>query len=137
LNFKIFNSLFFRFKILFLYDIKKIIALSTIRHIRIIILLLYLSFDKIIFLYIFIHALFKSKLFLCIGLIIFYNFDIQNFLKLNFLNKNLILNFFYFLFFFIIWIFFFFFLKDFLIDLILFYRINFFFFFFFYFNLYI
>jgi NADH-ubiquinone oxidoreductase chain 5 len=48
-------------------DIKKIIALSTLRQLGIIITRIGLGFPQIAFIHIVIHALFKALLFICAG----------------------------------------------------------------------
>jgi NADH-ubiquinone oxidoreductase chain 5 len=48
-------------------DIKKIIALSTLRQLGIIITRIGLGFPQITFIHIIIHALFKALLFICAG----------------------------------------------------------------------
>lgn len=54
----------------FEFDLKKIIALSTLRQLGIIIRILSIGFIKIAFFHLLTHALFKSLLFLCAGVII-------------------------------------------------------------------
>ncbi|TDJ77543.1 hypothetical protein E1815_29625, partial [Klebsiella pneumoniae] len=51
-------------------DIKKIIALSTLRQIAIIIFAIAIKSSTLAFLHLIIHALFKSIIFLCAGIII-------------------------------------------------------------------
>lgn len=51
-------------------DLKKIIALSTLRQLGLIIGILSLGFFKLAFFHLLTHALFKALLFLCAGLLI-------------------------------------------------------------------
>ncbi|XP_043264161.1 NADH-ubiquinone oxidoreductase chain 5-like, partial [Colletes gigas] len=51
----------------FEYDLKKIIALSTLRQLGLIILTLRVNYYELAFFHIIIHALFKSLIFLCAG----------------------------------------------------------------------
>lgn len=59
-------------------DLKKIIALSTLRQLGVIIIVLSLGFKEIAFLHLITHALFKSLLFLCAGVYIHSIGDIQD-----------------------------------------------------------
>lgn len=54
----------------FEYDLKKIIALSTLRQLGLIIRILSMGFVKLAFFHLLTHALFKALLFLCAGVII-------------------------------------------------------------------
>lgn len=54
----------------FEYDLKKIIALSTLRQLGLIIRVLFLGFPYLSFFHLLTHAFFKALLFLCAGLII-------------------------------------------------------------------
>lgn len=72
-------------------DIKKMIALSTLRQIGLIFFFLINNIKIIAFIYICNHALFKSLIFINIGFIIISNFSNQ--LKFNILNKNICSNF--------------------------------------------
>lgn len=68
------------------FDLKKIIALSTLRQLGIIIMILRLGFRIISFYHLLVHAVFKSMLFICAGIIIHLinnNQDIRNYGSLN------------------------------------------------------
>lgn len=54
----------------FEFDLKKIIALSTLRQLGLIIIILSIGFPKLAFFHLLTHALFKALLFLCAGSII-------------------------------------------------------------------
>lgn len=62
----------------YINDVKKLIALSTINNLRIIMFFLFIRINIYIYIYMIIHALFKSLIFLCIGVFIYMNFDIQD-----------------------------------------------------------
>jgi len=68
------------------FDLKKIIALSTLRQLGIIIIILRLGYGYISFYHLLRHAVFKSLLFMCTGVIIHLinnNQDIRNYGSLN------------------------------------------------------
>lgn len=68
------------------FDLKKIIALSTLRQLGIIIIILRLGFRLISFYHLLVHAIFKSLLFICAGIMIHLinnNQDIRNYGGLN------------------------------------------------------
>ncbi|WP_435326013.1 proton-conducting transporter transmembrane domain-containing protein, partial [Klebsiella pneumoniae] len=54
----------------FEYDLKKIIALSTLRQLGVILRILSLGFADLAFFHLLTHALFKALLFMCAGAII-------------------------------------------------------------------
>ncbi|XP_043604683.1 NADH-ubiquinone oxidoreductase chain 5-like, partial [Bombus pyrosoma] len=60
-------------------DFKKIIALSTLRQLGFIIRIYSLRITNLTFLHLFIHAFFKSIIFICVGRLIHYITGIQNF----------------------------------------------------------
>lgn len=67
-------------------DLKKIIALSTLRQLGLIIIILRLGYKRIAFFHLLTHAIFKSLLFICAGVVIhlmFNNQDIRFFGNLN------------------------------------------------------
>lgn len=72
-------------------DIKKMIALSTLRQIRLIFFFLLNNIKTLSFIYICNHAFFKSLIFINIGIIIINNFSRQ--LKFNINNSSLITKF--------------------------------------------
>lgn len=68
------------------YDLKKIIALSTLRQLGLIIIILRIGFTMLSFYHLLIHAIFKSNLFICAGIIIHRinnNQDIRKYGNLN------------------------------------------------------
>lgn len=67
-------------------DIKKIIALSTLRQIGIIIFAISMGRFKIAFFHLIIHAIFKSIIFLCAGIII-HNYSYQDTRNINLIKK--------------------------------------------------
>lgn len=86
-------SIFFsRLKAVLEKDIKKMIALSTLRQIGLIMFIILLNFKFVAFIYICNHAFFKSLLFINIGFIIMRNFSSQFSYNLNVLNLNLFFN---------------------------------------------
>ena len=54
----------------FEFDLKKIIALSTLRQLGLIIIILSIGYEKLAFFHLLTHALFKALLFICAGAII-------------------------------------------------------------------
>lgn len=54
----------------FEFDLKKIIALSTLRQLGLIIIILSIGFPKLAFFHLLTHALFKALLFICVGAVI-------------------------------------------------------------------
>lgn len=62
----------------FEHDLKKIIALSTLRQLGLIIIILSLGYTELSFFHLLTHALFKSLLFLCAGVFIHRLGDIQD-----------------------------------------------------------
>ena len=87
LYFIIFRLIYYGLIIFLVYDIKKLIALSTINNLRIIIFFLYIYIYVYIYIYIIIHAIFKSIIFLCLGILIYNNFDMQDRRKLSLVLK--------------------------------------------------
>nr|YP_010827541.1 NADH dehydrogenase subunit 5 [Sinocentrus brevicornis]WFD60960.1 NADH dehydrogenase subunit 5 [Sinocentrus brevicornis] len=60
------------------FDLKKIIAFSTLSQLGLMILSIFLGFQNYSFFHLLTHAMFKSLLFLCSGIMIFYYFDNQD-----------------------------------------------------------
>jgi NADH-ubiquinone oxidoreductase chain 5 len=60
------------------YDIKKVIALSTLRQLGVMIIRLALGFPYLALFHLYTHALFKAMLFLCAGIIIHNNKNTQD-----------------------------------------------------------
>jgi len=60
------------------FDIKKLIAYSTIRHVSLIIYLLRFKLYKIVYFHLNIHAIFKSLIFMCFGFAILSSFHSQD-----------------------------------------------------------
>uniref|UniRef100_A0A0A9WIK1 NADH:ubiquinone reductase (H(+)-translocating) n=1 Tax=Lygus hesperus TaxID=30085 RepID=A0A0A9WIK1_LYGHE len=54
----------------FEFDLKKIIALSTLSQLGLIMMILFLGFPKLAFFHLLTHAFFKALLFICAGMII-------------------------------------------------------------------
>jgi len=77
-------------------DLKKIIALSTLRQLGLIILILSLGLFELAFFHLLTHALFKSLLFLCAGVYIHSMGDIQDIRHLGGLRLSLPITSFYF-----------------------------------------
>lgn len=77
-------------------DLKKIIALSTLRQLGVIIIILSLGYSELSFFHLLRHALFKSLLFLCAGVFIHRMGDIQDIRFLGGLERGLPLRSFYF-----------------------------------------
>ena len=74
----IIRVIYYSLIIIFIFDIKKLIAISTINNLSLIIFFLIIYLYIYMFIYIIIHAIFKSIIFLCIGLLIYNNYDIQD-----------------------------------------------------------
>nr|YP_009228437.1 NADH dehydrogenase subunit 5 [Idioscopus nitidulus]AKU47324.1 NADH dehydrogenase subunit 5 [Idioscopus nitidulus] len=63
---------------LFEYDLKKIIALSTLSQLGLMMLSLFIGLKDLTYFHLITHAMFKSLLFLCSGIFIYYMNDIQD-----------------------------------------------------------
>nr|YP_009728666.1 NADH dehydrogenase subunit 5 [Asobara japonica]QHR84922.1 NADH dehydrogenase subunit 5 [Asobara japonica] len=79
------------------FDLKKIIALSTLSQLSLMILTISMNFSKLTFFHLVTHAMFKSLLFLCSGIMIHNYFNHQDirfmsFMNINMPNINLIFN---------------------------------------------
>jgi NADH-ubiquinone oxidoreductase chain 5 len=73
----------------FEYDIKKVIALSTLRQLGVIMIRLALNMPYLTLFHLYTHALFKAMLFLCAGIIIHNNRNIQDLRILGGLWKDI------------------------------------------------
>nr|UXW64258.1 NADH dehydrogenase subunit 5 [Corynis sp.] len=62
----------------FEYDLKKIIALSTLSQLGMMMSILFLGFGNLAFFHLMIHAFFKALLFMCAGIFIHNLFDMQD-----------------------------------------------------------
>nr|AHA52554.1 NADH dehydrogenase subunit 5 [Pambolus sp. QL-2013] len=71
------------------FDFKKIIALSTLSQLGLMILTISLNLPKLSFFHLISHAMFKSLLFLCSGIIIHNFMNNQDIRLLSFLNLNM------------------------------------------------
>lgn len=71
------------------YDLKRVIALSTLGQLGFIMLILCVGFPYIAFFHLLIHALFKALLFICAGSIIHRGIIIQDLRKIGNLNIDL------------------------------------------------
>nr|AIA58098.1 NADH dehydrogenase subunit 5 [Ceraphron sp. MM-2014] len=63
---------------LFIYDLKKIIAMSTLSQLGLMMFFYSFGILDIVFFHLLIHALFKSMMFMCAGILIHYLGDIQD-----------------------------------------------------------
>lgn len=72
-------------------DLKKIIALSTLRQLGLIIRILSLGFIKLAFFHLLTHALFKALLFLCAGIFIHRLINFQDIRVSGGINNQIIL----------------------------------------------
>lgn len=86
LNLCLISMLFRGIKAVVEKDMKKIIALSTLRQIRLIFFFLLINIKNLAYIYICNHALFKSLMFINIGIIINLNFSRQLNFRINNLN---------------------------------------------------
>lgn len=77
-NFSFLTILIARIVALFIFDLKKIIAISTLRQLGLIIFFFSWGLFDIVFFHLLTHALFKSIIFICAGVIIHFNNDIQD-----------------------------------------------------------
>nr|UPL65345.1 NADH dehydrogenase subunit 5 [Piesma cf. maculatum] len=73
----------------FEYDLKKIIALSTLSQLGLMMSILFLGFPLLAFFHLLTHAFFKALLFLCAGLIIHCMNDTQDIRFMGFISKSL------------------------------------------------
>lgn len=79
-----FTAIYSRISACWEKDLKKIIALSTLRQIAIIIFAISINFIILTFIHLIIHALFKSTIFICAGIIIHeYNYQDIRIIRIN------------------------------------------------------
>nr|AHA52507.1 NADH dehydrogenase subunit 5 [Euurobracon breviterebrae] len=71
------------------YDIKKIIALSTLSQLSLMILTISLNCPKMTFFHLITHAMFKSLMFLCSGIMIHNYLNHQDIRYMSFMNLNM------------------------------------------------
>lgn len=85
---RVLTLLYRRFGLLNEWDIKKLIAYSTISHVSLILYLLRFKLFKIVYFHLNIHAIFKSLIFMCFGYVILVSFHRQDkrFVRLVLLN---------------------------------------------------
>lgn len=77
-----------RFGLLNEFDIKKLIAYSTIRHVSLIIYILRFKLYKVVYFHLNIHAMFKSLIFICFGFVILASFHAQDKRLVSLLSLN-------------------------------------------------
>lgn len=70
------------------FDIKKLIAYSTISHVSLIMYLLRFKLYKIVYFHLNIHAIFKSLIFMCFGFVILSSFHSQDKRLVTLVNLN-------------------------------------------------
>lgn len=76
------------FGLLIEFDIKKLIAYSTINHVGLIIFLIRIGLIKVSYFHLNIHAIFKSLIFICFGFTMLYSFHAQDRRLTSFLFLN-------------------------------------------------
>lgn len=77
-----------RFGLLNEFDIKKLIAYSTINHVSLIIYLYRFKLFKIVYFHLNVHAMFKSLIFMCFGFVILSSFHGQDKRLISLTNLN-------------------------------------------------
>lgn len=77
-----------RFGLLNEFDIKKLIAYSTISHVSLIIYILRFKLFKVVYFHLNIHAIFKSLIFICFGFVILASYHRQDKRLVSFLYIN-------------------------------------------------
>ncbi|MBS1962586.1 MAG: hypothetical protein JST04_10240 [Bdellovibrionales bacterium] len=77
-----------RFGLLNEFDIKKLIAYSTLRHVSIIIYILRFKLFKVVYFHLNIHAIFKSLMFICFGFVILSSYHAQDKRLVTLINLN-------------------------------------------------
>nr|YP_010736917.1 NADH dehydrogenase subunit 5 [Idioscopus ventrispinus]WEP24804.1 NADH dehydrogenase subunit 5 [Idioscopus ventrispinus] len=74
---------------LFEYDLKKIVALSTLSQLGLMMMSLFLGLSELCYFHLITHAMFKSLLFLCSGIFIYYMNNTQDIRSMGFVCMNL------------------------------------------------
>jgi len=77
-----------RFGLLNEFDIKKLIAYSTMRHVSLIIYILRFKLFKVVYFHLNIHAIFKSLIFICFGFVMLASYHSQDKRLVSFLYVN-------------------------------------------------
>lgn len=77
-----------RFGLLIEYDIKKLIAYSTLSHVSLMLLIISLKLFKVTYFHLNIHALFKSTMFICFGFVILSSYHSQDKRLVRLVNLN-------------------------------------------------
>jgi len=77
-----------RFGLLNEFDIKKLIAYSTLRHVSLIIYILRFKLFKVVYFHLNIHAMFKSLIFMCFGFVILSSYHAQDKRLVSLINLN-------------------------------------------------
>nr|YP_010277792.1 NADH dehydrogenase subunit 5 [Chelonus formosanus]UBR43344.1 NADH dehydrogenase subunit 5 [Chelonus formosanus]UDP58207.1 NADH dehydrogenase subunit 5 [Chelonus formosanus]UHY94333.1 NADH dehydrogenase subunit 5 [Chelonus formosanus]UJM44013.1 NADH dehydrogenase subunit 5 [Chelonus formosanus] len=77
------------FNAIYEFDLKKIIALSTLSQLALMMFTLSLNLPKLSFFHLISHAMFKSLLFLCSGIMIHNSFNNQDIRLMNMFNFNM------------------------------------------------
>nr|ACY09442.1 NADH dehydrogenase subunit 5 [Diachasmimorpha longicaudata] len=71
------------------FDLKKIIALSTLSQLGLMIMTISMNYPKLSFFHLITHAMFKSLLFLCSGIMIHNYFNMQDIRMMSFTQMNM------------------------------------------------
>lgn len=77
-----------RFGLLIEFDIKKLIAYSTLRHVSLMLFILRIKLFKVAYFHLNIHAMFKSTIFMCFGFVILVSFHRQDKRLVRLVNLN-------------------------------------------------
>lgn len=77
-----------RFGLLMEFDIKKLIAYSTLSHVSLIILIARIKLFKVVYFHLNIHAMFKSTMFMCFGFVMLASFHGQDKRLVRLVNIN-------------------------------------------------
>jgi len=77
------------------FDIKKLIAYSTIRHVGLMLFLIRIQLYKITFFHLVVHAMFKSLIFICFGFTILRSFHRQDKRLVSYISLSPVIKIFY------------------------------------------